>query len=177
MASLYRLDFSSGKSYIGATTQKLKYRMQKHRAAALHGIGTQFDVHRAWAEFGEPELVILAEVAPEDLAQAEMEAVARFNTLEPNGYNLTAGGKRTKFSGKTSKRRSASFTGRIYSENTRKNMSEAAKKRDPSTRKDLSKFWEGKKQSPEHIAKRIRPKGWHHSEETKQKISEAKFRK
>ena len=177
MASLYRLDFASGKSYIGATTQKLKTRIRRHELAANGGAGKQFDVHRAWIEFGAPEIVLLAEIPAEELQQAEMEAVAKFNTLHPNGYNLTTGGRRTKFSGKTSERRSTSFTGRAFSDEHRRRISEAAKKRDPSTRKDLSQFWKGKKQSAEHIAKRIKPSGWNHSSKAIAKIRAAALKR
>lgn len=176
MGLLYRLNFASGKSYIGATTQNLNARIRRHELAALGKSGHKFDVHRAWAEFGKPEVILLSGYdTAEELAQAEIEAIDKYCTLYPNGYNLTRG-RRTKFSNKTSERRSKAFIGKVFSEEHCRRIAEAAKRRDPSTRKDLSKFWKGKKQSAEHIAKRIRPRGWKHSEETKAKIAAARIK-
>lgn len=170
---IYRLDFASGKSYIGATIQPLAQRIRRHKAAALNNQGQTFEVHRAWIEFGDPEVVLLAEVDRDDLAQTEIDAISKFGTLSPGGYNLTTGGRKTKFHADSNARKSAAFKGRTFSDETIRRMSAAQAFRDPDSRPDLSQYWTGKKQSKNHVDKRIRPKGWKHSDEVKRKVSAA----
>lgn len=71
-------------------------------------------------------------------------------------------------------------SGKIFTEEYRRKLSEAAKKVKPSqeTRDKISAAFKGKKQSPEQIAKRVASKkGYKHSEETKQKLRDARKRR
>jgi predicted GIY-YIG superfamily endonuclease len=92
MHILYMLKFSSGKSYVGQTVRSIKRRMSQHRRSVV--LDSLLPVHCAWRKYGEPELVILAQVeTQEELHAAEEAAIKNFNTLSPNGYNVAHGGK------------------------------------------------------------------------------------
>ena len=90
MGLLYKLDFASGKSYIGITSQPLKRRINGHADETRKGCSLL--VHRAWRKYGAPKLAVLAIVDRKDLLETERRAIAVFGTLAPGGYNLTAGG-------------------------------------------------------------------------------------
>jgi len=90
---LYKLDFPSGKSYIGITSRTAEKRFLGHIASARKrpfGI-----VSLAIKKYGV-ENVVLSILATVDnwelLCLAEQEAIEKFNTFSPNGYNLTLGG-------------------------------------------------------------------------------------
>lgn len=88
---LYKLTFSSGKSYIGQTVRALPIRIIAHRTCAKNG--SQLAVHAAWRKYGEPEVSVLAEFTNhEDLHAAEIAAIADYGTISPNGYNISVGG-------------------------------------------------------------------------------------
>jgi len=91
MGTLYKLDFANGKSYIGITTKSMNTRF-KHHAADVNR-GSEYAVHNAWRKYGEPKLLVLAVVEDKDLAETEIRAIKAFNTLTPNGYNMTPGGE------------------------------------------------------------------------------------
>jgi len=104
----------------------------------------------------------------EELNEKEIFYINKFNTLYPNGYNLTKGGD-------------GSF-GKIMSEQTKNKISNSLKgfKLSEETREKLSKARKGKKFSEEHkrkISEALKNKkrpymiGKKHSEETKLKIS------
>lgn len=92
MGHLYRLDFASGKSYIGITKHTAIHRFERHRREAARGVKWN-PVYNAWREHGEPTLVVMAVLINEDLAETEIRAIALFNTMLPHGYNLSAGGE------------------------------------------------------------------------------------
>jgi hypothetical protein len=56
VAILYKLDFASGKSYVGVTSSPLP-------------------VHRAWAKYGKPKVAVLAIVQRKDLPDVEQAQV------------------------------------------------------------------------------------------------------
>ena len=89
MGSLYKLDFSNGKSYIGISSNPGK-RFSEHKRCAIEGRDNA--VYRAWRKHGEPTLTLLAVVEDKDLAETEIRAIKVFNTLVPNGYNVAEGG-------------------------------------------------------------------------------------
>ena len=91
MFVLYRLDFASGKSYIGQTTRKLIVRISQHRTAA-HA-GSQLPVHCAWRKHGEPVVSIAMECTSQDaLHAAEISEIKRVGSMAPAGYNVSHGG-------------------------------------------------------------------------------------
>ena len=173
MSVLYKLNFSSGKSYIGITKFTAEKRFQQHkRAAKKKG---NIHLYNAWNKHGEPFLQILAHIEESDIYDAEIRAIKAFNTLYPNGYNSTSGGDvspglNPEIAAKISKTHTGmkrspearaamsraqlgtkSCVGRVLSEETRRKIGEANK----GNQKRLGKF---------------------HTEEIKRKISETKAR-
>jgi len=174
---LYKLSFPNGKEYIGITSKTAKERFKQH----CNGHG-QYAVHSAIRKYGKNNVVltVLAECDNwELLCLIEQEAIDKFNTFYPNGYNLTLGGDGT--------------IGINPSEKSRLNISIAQKQRfsNPEERDLARKRATGRKQSIETINKRresmmgrIMSKesiektrqaniGKKHSEETKKKLSES----
>ena len=93
----YKLTAPSGKSYHGITTLSVNRRMTGHKTAARNG--STYPLHAAIRKYGFENFkleVLNPSVDLEELHQLEIEAIARDNTLTPNGYNLTAGGEGTK---------------------------------------------------------------------------------
>lgn len=88
---IYKYTSPSGKSYIGQTIRSLKDR-------AGHG-GKRYkeshEFYKAIKKYGFKnfEVEILAEVLQEQLNQMEIKYIQLFNTLIPNGYNISAGGQ------------------------------------------------------------------------------------
>lgn len=92
MGELYKLDFANGKSYIGITTNVAQHRFNGHRARCRSTKGNDAAIYHAWRKHGEPTLLVLAVVEDRDLADTEIRAIKVFNTVVPNGYNMTHGG-------------------------------------------------------------------------------------
>ena len=156
---LYKLDFPNGKSYIGITSKTAQERFIGHCNPAQKQNLCQKAIHK----YGKENVIInvLAECDNwELLCIAEQEAIEKFNTITPNGYNLTLGGEGTyglKWSEESKSKLSEigkkNMTedkkmcllminkGRKATEDTKNKISEAGKKRaSPSeeTRKKLS---------------------------------------
>ena len=93
----YKLTAPNGKSYHGITTLSVNRRMTGHKTAARNG--STYPLHAAIRKYGFENFkveMLDTSVDLEELHQLEIEAIARDNTLAPNGYNLTAGGEGTK---------------------------------------------------------------------------------
>lgn len=89
---LYKLSFTSGKSYIGQTQRTVKVRMQQHLRSV--NSGSQLAVHCAWRKYGEPVIEVIGEFdSAADLNAAEIAAIVDFGTISPSGYNLGFGGE------------------------------------------------------------------------------------
>lgn len=83
----------NGKVYVGITEQSLKTRWSRHLSDARNGSG--FLLHRAIRKYGASAFTvdILARLdSREDAFWVETIAITAFNSLAPNGYNLTTGG-------------------------------------------------------------------------------------
>lgn len=91
MGQLYKLDFANGKSYIGITKHEARRRFRGHKASLTAGNKGSL-LYDAWRKHGEPQLVVLAVVEDADLPASEIRAIKAFNTLVPNGYNISEGG-------------------------------------------------------------------------------------
>lgn len=139
MGTLYRLDFSSGKSYIGATRGQPKRRLVQHRYEAKRK--KRREIYAAWGKYGEPRMVILAVVNDADLEKAERKAVQVYGTRVPDGYNLLDGGdaKPTQ-NPEVAAMISATQKGRIFSAEHREKLAEAKRgtKRDQETKSTMS---------------------------------------
>lgn len=97
---IYKYTSPSGKSYIGQTTRSLRERAG-HNGKLYKG---SYEFYRAIKKYGfyNFEVEILAEVPKQQLDKAEIKYIQLFNTLIPNGYNISAGGQ---FIGKNRKER------------------------------------------------------------------------
>ena len=157
MGCIYKITNTvNGKSYIGQTRHDAeKTRIRPH----LNGQGSLL-IKRAIEKYGKEAFtykILHDGVIPEFLDTLEMEAIAKFNTIAPHGYNLTTGGG-----------------GGSPSEETRRKQSEAKKGNTnwlgrKHTNESCRKMSEAKKGKPS-------PKGMlgkRHSEETCQKMSKA----
>ena len=134
MGSIYKITcIPSGKAYIGKTIYDAeKTRINKH----LNGHGNRI-LKRAVKKYGKDAFAIeiLHDcIIPELLDMLEIEAIAKHNTLAPNGYNLTAGGEGHALSDETRQKRSEMskgknnhFYGKKHSAQSLKKMSEAKK--------------------------------------------------
>ena len=141
MGCIYKITNSvNGKAYIGLSIDDVgKVRIRKH----LSGNGS-VPLKNAIAKYGKNvfSIEILHEgIIPELLNSYEIDAIAKYNTISPNGYNLTAGGE-----------------GAIPTDETRRKMSEAklGKRRKPhslETRRKMSESHKGKKMSAEAVQK------------------------
>lgn len=118
MAELYKLDFASGKSYIGVTHKTSQARYGGHAWSSFKG--GHYLIHRAWRKYGAPKLKVLAVVEDHMLEDSERRAVEVFGTLHPGGYNMIPGGELTP---------SYARIGKKHSKKSRLQMSESAKHR------------------------------------------------
>lgn len=169
MGALYKLDFTSGKSYVGITAGLALSRFKGHAIAAKQG--STLAVHSAWRKYGVPVLTVLAILRREDLLNAERRAVHVFGTISPNGYNMTPGGESNPMLiPELAAKVSATMMGHKVTDETRAKLSKvmAGRKASSDTRAKLSASHRGKPLSAEHIEKL---RGRIVSAETRAKIS------
>jgi group I intron endonuclease len=81
----------NGKSYIGQTTQPIGYRWRKHLRKESHCAALRASLIKYGSENFTIEEMCKAE-SLEQLNLLEQEFIVKFNTLTPNGYNMTTGG-------------------------------------------------------------------------------------
>lgn len=159
MGALYAIDFPNGKRYIGITTGTLQRRWTQHKQAAARGESTL--LYRAMRKYGTATISALAEYDDWDaLCIVEQRAIAAYNTMEPHGYNLCAGGYGVHGLVRTPEhvaKISASLKGKRQTDEVIARMAETQRRRlaDPAARQRISQALTGKR----------------HSEETKRKMS------
>lgn len=93
MGCLYRIDFQSGKSYIGITAGSAEQRFAAHIKKARNG--SPCAVHNALRKYCPSSAKVTTLVIADDwsyLCELETKAIIAFGTKAPNGYNLTDGG-------------------------------------------------------------------------------------
>ena len=95
MGSIYKIiNTMNGKAYIGQTIHDaVKGRVNDHLNQTQNGNRL---IKQAIAKYGEDVFVfeILHDgIIPEFLDTLEIETIAKYNTVAPNGYNLTTGGE------------------------------------------------------------------------------------
>lgn len=172
MGCIYKITNQvNGKSYIGQTVHDaVKTRIRDH----LSDKGTRGNriLKRAIAKYGKDAFtyeILHDGIIPEFLDDLEKEAITKFNTLVPHGYNLTTGGE--------------GMLGYRHSAKARQKISEAGKgkKRSKQARRKMSEAHRGRKRKPhsEETKRKISRanKGRKHSEEAKRKMSKAHTRK
>lgn len=181
MGVIYKLDFSSGKSYIGQTVRTLRTRIMQHRQAVM--AGSLLPVHCAWRTHGEPVVLVLHENdSVPVLHDLERLEIAQHGTIAQGGYNVSCGGDTAPSkSPEVAAKIAEKAKGRNVSEKTKAHLREVMKLRwqDPEYRQKVSDGLAAS-QRPELSelrSERMRQRwvekklsGWTMPESTKQKI-------
>lgn len=174
----------NNKTYIGQTSQSLKARFQDHCCPSSKCTILRNAIQKYGRDNFDIELVQDNINSIEETSELEISYIKKFDSLHPNGYNLTTGGEvRKQISEVTRKKLSESHKGYVWSEESKQKLSESKKGLVISDEQKLqiSKVHKGKKLSEETKQKLSDSKkgvrssffGKSHSEETKKKISEA----
>ena len=124
------------KGYVGQTTHTLERRWSQHCYEARHG--SKDIIHCAIRKYGEDafEVSVLAETDNiPDLNKLEVEQIEKQGTLVPNGYNMTAGGRRPNYSVESRAKMAAAAQG---NKNGLGNKSKLGQKLSPETRAKMS---------------------------------------
>ncbi len=157
MGDIYKLDFPSGKSYVGLSTRGAVHRYKQHKQPSAKGI-----VADALRKYGFDNVVMTvidnAETLPE-LCKLEIKYIAEHNTKVPNGYNLTDGGEGSlgiECSAETRAKKSVNAIGRTMSDKNKEmlRLLHTGKKRSPETIEKLRIASTGRIPSAETLAKR-----------------------
>lgn len=119
------LNLVDGKMYIGQTTRTLEDRLAEHRSTKKTAIANAF---RKYGEENFLSVIIEYCHSLEQLNEREKFYIALLNTIAPNGYNLTDGGKNNgHLSEETKTKLSRRHTGKKLSSETCKKISLAKK--------------------------------------------------
>ena len=183
MGYVYKITcIPTGKAYIGISIHEPeKKRIKDH----LSGRGNRI-IANAVNKYGKDAFtyeILEANVFDEFLPDLEVAYIANFNTVRPNGYNLTYGGEAAIPSEETRRKLSELNKGKKHSAETRRKMSESqtGRKHTPETRRKISEANKGKERSAEHRRKLSEAnkgkKGKPISAEHRRKLSEAIKRK
>ena len=89
MGFIYCLTFPSGKKYVGKTETTVENRLKGHRCPSS---GCRL-VRNAYQKYKTYKVETILEVENEQLSFWEKHYIKEFNTVSPNGYNLTDGGE------------------------------------------------------------------------------------
>lgn len=170
----------NGKIYIGQTMQSVEKRFKEHiNAAKTKYSGNRYALQHAILKYGEDAFTIevLGEYPEELLDEMEIMFIQEFNSLKPNGYNITLGGCGTRGYKHTDE------TKRLLTQNLHKRWDtmtpeeyeDACRKRSEAL-KGIPKSDEHKRKLSELAKQRTGEKnpfyGKKHTEETKRKIAE-----
>ena len=131
MGSIYKITNTvNGKAYIGQTIHDAeKGRISEH----LNGkSGGSRLVRRAVEKYGKESFtyeILHDGIIPEFLDDLEQEAISKFNTLAPDGYNLDTGGSNGSPSEETRRKMSKANKGKAPSLKQRRQISETLKRK------------------------------------------------
>jgi group I intron endonuclease len=150
----------NGKQYVGQTTKTLGERWSGHKFESRRR--KRYPLHRAIAKHGQRKFTVQTLrtcASKEELNLVEMLYIALFDTMSPAGYNLTPGGDSSYITESTKDKIRAKNKGRHLSAATEFKVGHGVSKK---VRNKMRKAKLGKKQSPEHIAKRFAGREWKH---------------
>lgn len=138
----------NGKPYIGQTTRTLEERIYEHRHCKTTTLGKAIQKY-GWENF-TVEILEVCETL-EQLNEREKFWIAKYNSIAPNGYNLTEGGNNGLFSDEVCLKISVANTGKKRSAETCKRISESktGTKMPEKTRALMSAMRKGKPKSDE----------------------------
>jgi group I intron endonuclease len=171
MGLIYGIKYQDKIIYVGQTIRKLKNRISQYKSQIKQSSQRQYYIlNHLRKHFDESEFIVLHEQKEgEDLDILEKYYIKEYNTIAPNGMNLTDGGGSCKISDISKEKMSKSRLGKIpWNKDTRGVM------------KAWNKGIKGPPQSEEVRNKKKRFGdenhffGKTHSDETKKKISESK---
>lgn len=168
---VYKHTSPSGKSYIGITNNYNK-RCSAHKTTAGCKAFSAAITKYGWDSFTHE--ILLCSLTIEEANMQEQQLILEHNTLSPNGYNLTTGGKVYQLSAETKARISAANQGKNLSEEHKQKISKAlsGKQRPPGVRSKISEAHKGIKHSSESKLKMSESRtGRSHSIESKLKRS------
>ena len=170
MATIYILENKINKKcYVGQTTILFKYRFKQH-------IKSNSVIGKTLRKYGIDNFdkILIEDVPEEKLNELEIEYIQKYNSVYPNGYNLTFGGEGGKLSEETKKKMSEAKKGKHLSEEHKRKIGEANK----LSLKGNHLSEETKRKISEAISGENNPMyGKHHSEEHKEKLSKANIGK
>lgn len=178
--TLYLLLSPTDHAYIGQTSEGFRVRWRKHRHTAKT---SPTNIGKAIRKYGADSFrsMMLITNAP-DRAYLDRWETLLIKLLNPDGkgYNIAPGGRVSKTTPEGILKMKASLTGRKLSDEHKKNIGAASKKRwlDPSYRQSTSKLISsgsvGKKLSENHKSKLAKAKiGRTHTQEHNDKISQS----
>jgi group I intron endonuclease len=149
---IYKHTSPSGKAYIGLTNnyeRRCKEHLRKRKNSAFYGAINKYGWDSFTHEFLATGLSIQAANHFEEFY------IDFYNSMSPNGYNLTTGGGNTKLSEESRLKMSKSLKGRKCTEeqNERNRQAQLGKKASEETKLKMSISMKGKKHTPEAILK------------------------
>ena len=182
MACIYMItNTENGKAYIGQTKNDAKTaRVNRH----LNGDGSRL-IKQAIDKYGIDAFaweILEDSIIPEMIETYEINAIKKYNTITPNGYNLTSGGEFYTHSEETKRKISESWKYRVVTDETRRKQSEAkrgskhpnyGKPMSEEQKKKLSDAKRGRKLTEQHkrkISEGLKATGRKMSEENKRKL-------
>jgi group I intron endonuclease len=102
---------ANNKQYVGQTTVSLEHRMNIHKKVAKV---RAYPLYHAFKKYGiEAFTMVQVDTCTniDELNTKEQEWIAKLNTISPNGYNLTTGGRNGKHTAKTREKISKAMRG------------------------------------------------------------------
>ena len=198
MGSIYKITNTvNGKSYIGKTIHDaVNGRINAHLTGKANGSRL---VRQAVEKCGQDAFtyeILHDGIIPDFLDELEIEAIAKFNTIAPHGYNLTTGGdggshceearrknsdalkgEKNPMYGRTGEK--SPHYGKRHTNETLQKMSEVKKgEKNPMYGKPPTKGFLGKRHTDETLQKMSKARiGRKHTDETRRKQSKARMGK
>ena len=187
---VYKHTSPSGKSYIGQTNN-LQRRISEHKKPSNRCLAFSTAIQKhGWDNFKHE--VLKDNLSLNDANYWESQLIKEYDTLSPNGYNLTTGGDNKKCSEETCLKIGLIHKGRKRSDETRVRIGLAVKAREyPSGKPNgsmsgrnhsaeakakMSESRKGVNQSAESIEKRTKTlKGLVRTDETKERIRQSRL--